>query len=35
LEQTKKQLSRVIQQTRIQDYVTELRGKAKIDIKLK
>jgi len=35
LEQSKKQLSRIIQQTRIQDYVAGLRGKAKIDIKLK
>ena len=34
-EQTKKQLSSVIQQKRIQDYVAGLRGKAKIDIKLK
>lgn len=35
LEQTKQQLARAIQQQRIQEYVTGLRKKAKVDIKLK
>ncbi len=34
-EQTKKQLTRIIQQTRIQTYVSNLRNKAKVNIKLK
>jgi len=34
-EQSKKQLSRAIQQQRIQDYVAGLRKKAKVDVKLK
>lgn len=34
-EQSKKQLARIIQQSRIQSYVSGLRNKAKVDIKLK
>jgi len=34
-EQTKKQLTRIVQQTRIQTYVSNLRNKAKVNIKLK
>jgi peptidyl-prolyl cis-trans isomerase C len=35
LEDAKPQLTRIIQQQRLQDYVSELRKKAKIDIKMK